>query len=48
MEKNDRAYLKRLLETPSVTGSEVAVATLVRERLVATGSSMPWKAPRKR
>ncbi len=33
MEKNDRAYLKRLLETPSVTGSEVAVATLVRERL---------------
>ncbi len=33
MEKNDRAYLKRLLETPSVTGSEVAVARLVRERL---------------
>lgn len=33
MKKNDRAYLKRLLETPSVTGSEVAVATLVRERL---------------
>lgn len=33
MKKKDRAYLKRLLETPSVTGSEVAVAHLVRERL---------------
>lgn len=29
----DKAYLKRLLETPSVTGNETAVAQLVRERL---------------
>lgn len=33
MEKNERAFLKRLLETPSVTGSEMRVAALVRDRL---------------
>ena len=40
MEKNDRAYLKRLLETPSVTGSEVPVASLVRERLADTADEI--------
>lgn len=30
----DKMYLKRLLETPSVTGMESLVASLVRERLV--------------
>lgn len=29
----DKTYLKRLLETPSVTGTESLVAHLVRERL---------------
>ena len=29
----DKMYLKRLLETPSVTGMESLVASLVRERL---------------
>ena len=33
MAKVDKAYLKSLLETPSVTGTEVQVANLVRERL---------------
>lgn len=33
MAKVDKAFLKSLLETPSVTGTEVQVATLVRERL---------------
>ena len=33
MKKVDKTYLKSLLETPSVTGSEVKVANLVRERL---------------
>lgn len=40
MEKNDRAYLKRLLETPSVTGCEVPVANLVRERLAGTADEV--------
>ncbi len=33
MKKVDKKYLKSLLETPSVTGNEVQVASLVRERL---------------
>lgn len=33
MAKVDKAYLKELLETPSVTGTETRVAALVRERL---------------
>lgn len=33
MTKVDKKFLKSILETPSVTGSEVGVATLVRERL---------------
>lgn len=33
MAKVDKKYLKALLETPSVTGSETKVAALVRERL---------------
>ncbi len=33
MTKVDKNYLKALLETPSVTGSETRVANLVRERL---------------
>lgn len=33
MTKVDKKYLKSLLETPSVTGSETAVAAIVRERL---------------
>lgn len=33
MKKNDVKLLKRLLETPSPTGSEEAVAAIVRERL---------------
>ncbi len=33
MTKVDIAYLKSLVETPSVTGNEVAVASLIRERL---------------
>ena len=33
MKKRDRKFLKRLLETPSVTGSEATAAELVRERL---------------
>ena len=33
MKKKQRAFLKQLLETPSPTGNEVAVASLVRSRL---------------
>ncbi|MEG1517711.1 MAG: M42 family metallopeptidase [Raoultibacter sp.] len=33
MKKNDRVFLKTLLETPSATGTESAVAHLVRTRL---------------
>ncbi len=33
MAKVDKAFLKELLETPSVTGCEVAIARLVRNRL---------------
>ena len=40
MAKVDKAFLKDLLETPSVTGSEVAVANLVRERLSDVASEI--------
>ena len=33
MTKVDRQYLKSLVQTPSVTGTETKVAALVRERL---------------
>ena len=33
MENEELLFLKDLLETPSPTGSEVPVATLVRQRL---------------
>lgn len=33
MDKQDRKYLKRLIDTPSATGTEVAVAEVVRQRL---------------
>ena len=33
MNKNDLSFLQTLVQTPSVTGTEVAVANLVRERL---------------
>ncbi len=36
MKKNDLNFLKNLLETPSVTGSETKVAQLVRDRVAAT------------
>lgn len=40
MNKHDRAFLKKLLETPSPTGSEVPVASLVRERLSDTADEV--------
>ena len=36
MAKVDKEYLKQLVETPSVTGTETNVAALVRERLADT------------
>ena len=33
MNKQDRKYLKRLLETPSPTGCEQRIAAMVRERM---------------
>lgn len=33
MSKVDKAYLKQLVETPSVTGTETRIASVVRERL---------------
>ena len=33
MNKQDRKYLKRLLETPSPTGCEQRIASVVRERI---------------
>ncbi len=33
MNKQDRKYLKRLLETPSPTGCEQRIASVVRERM---------------
>lgn len=40
MRKEDRSFLKLMLETPSVTGTEVAVAELVRERLAPTADEI--------
>ncbi len=40
MAKLDKAFLKELLETPSVTGCEVGVANLVRERLGGIASEV--------
>ncbi len=40
MKKKQKAYLKQLLETPSPTGSEIAVAQLVRERLGNTADEI--------
>lgn len=40
MAKVDKAYLKALLETPSVTGTEERVAALVRERLADTADTI--------
>lgn len=40
MKKNQVKYLKRLLETPSPTGSEIAVAKVVRERLADTADEI--------
>ena len=48
----DSEYKRFLYPQSYVVGMESGLARvrdeLVRERLVATGSSMPWKAPRKR
>lgn len=40
MTKVDITYLRSLVETPSVTGSEVAVANLVRERLASVADEI--------
>lgn len=40
MKKVDKKYLKSLLETPSVTGTEVKVASLVRERLASVADEI--------
>lgn len=40
MAKVDKAYLKALLETPSVTGTETQVASLVRERLAGAADEI--------
>ncbi|MEG1098134.1 MAG: M42 family metallopeptidase [Raoultibacter sp.] len=40
MKKTDRAFLKALLETPSATGTEAAVAQLVRTRLADTADEI--------
>lgn len=40
MAKVDKKYLKSLLETPSVTGNEVQVASLVRERLASVADEI--------
>lgn len=40
MKKQDRKFLKKLLETPSPTGCEEAVAALVRQRVSAVASSV--------
>ncbi|MEG1512329.1 MAG: M42 family metallopeptidase [Raoultibacter sp.] len=40
MKKTDRSFLKTLLETPSVTGTEAAVAQLVRTRLADTADEI--------
>ena len=40
MKKNQVKYLKNLLETPSATGTETAVAALVRKRLANTADEI--------
>ena len=40
MSKVDKAFLRSLVETPSVTGCEEDVATLVRERLVGVADTV--------
>lgn len=40
LEKRDESFLKKMLETPSPTGCESAVATLVRERLAGTADEV--------
>ena len=40
MKKKDLEFLSRLVSTPSVTGTEVAVASLVRERLAGVASTI--------
>ncbi len=40
MNKKNRAFLKKLVETPSPTGAETAVADLVRMRLSATADEI--------
>ena len=40
MKSNQVKYLKQLLETPSATGTEIAVARLVRERLAGTADEI--------
>lgn len=40
MEKRDEAFLKKMLETPSPTGSEAAVANIVRHRLSDTADEI--------
>lgn len=40
MSKVDKKFLKKILETPSVTGTETAVAHLVRQRLAPVADSI--------
>ena len=40
MKKKQVRFLKELLETPSATGTEIAVARLVRERLADTADEI--------
>lgn len=40
MKKKDQRFLKQMLETPSPTGSETAVAELVRERLASSADEI--------
>ena len=40
MNKQDRKYLKRLLETPSPTGCEQRIAAIVRERMEGVAAQL--------
>ena len=40
MKNKQVKFLKQLLETPSATGTEIAVAELVRERLAGTADEI--------
>lgn len=40
MKKSEQAYLKRLIDTPSPTGTESAIAQVVRERLSVSADSI--------